>query len=89
MKIDKILRLNHHPVFLGLFAVFLFFGMFIKSAYVISISCIFLFRYLVDIKFLEKLRKEKPFFYMLFYVSEITFIAIFLPKIIEKFLLND
>ena len=82
MKIDKIIRSNHHPVFLELFAVFLFFGIFIKSAYLIAISFIFLFRYLIDIKFLEKLHKENPMIYMFLFIFGITFITIFLPKII-------
>jgi len=84
--LNKIILSNHHPLFLGLFGLFFIVGVFIKSFYLISISFIFLFRYLIDMDFLEKLHNEKPFVYMLFYVGEMAFVGIFLPKIIEKFM---
>ena len=88
-------NVNHHPVFLWIGGLLLTAGaIFYKLsnieyfAYSLSISLIFLTRYMVNIHFLENLNKKYPFLYFFLWNLDIYIFAIWLPQTIIGYYLK-
>jgi len=88
-------RKNHHPIFLWIALLLFIVGIiFYKSsmiyikyfAYILSMSILFLIRYLVDVHFLEELNKNRPLLYGLLWGLFILIFAVLLPDLLIRFL---
>ncbi len=90
----KLLKKNQSLVFLTIGVTLLCLGVLLYtkfktikvSAYMLSISFIFLTRYIVNINFIELFSKKYPSLYFFIWIIYIWIFSIWLPELLIKFL---